>query len=248
MCSAGSPITLVALWGALAISRRVSLASRFFVSSPKNSPPCQGREFYYAKSRTNLGERREVKGDEARKQKITPWPKIRRTIYSLSAVAAIVGILVMTIPASTWQDTFNQLSRWGYKQYAQYFRKTQPIQKVEQYDTQTLMAMVEKSAKEISNSYYEQEILGHENPLHEVVWQILRGDYAVAQMILDEQPENLDPDHATYQDTLEDIQYLQALCELGLNHMEKAKKALQEIANSPSKHSQQAAELLKTAW
>ena len=39
MCSAGSPITLVALWGALAISRRVSLASRLLASSPKNSLP-----------------------------------------------------------------------------------------------------------------------------------------------------------------------------------------------------------------
>ena len=136
------------------------------------------------------GERREVKGNEASEQKITPWRKIRRTIYSLSAVAAVVAILIVAIPPSTWHSTYHQLSRWGYRQYAHFFLKQQPKQPVVYEHTITeLMAMADPSVKDIADSYYEQEILGHENPMNEAFWLIIKGNYDMAQIILSDAKE-----------------------------------------------------------
>ena len=182
-------------------------------------------------------ERREVKGK---------GQKIRRLMYAMSAVAAVAVILIVFVPATTWQMTYRQLARWGYEQYAHYFLKpqqTQPV--VYQHTIEELMAMAEPSIKDIANNYYEQDILGHENPMHEAVWQILMGNYTVAQSILEDVKQNSDLSNAKYQTIMDDIAYLNALCDLGQNRRTKAKKALRTIANSSSKHSEIASALAK---
>ena len=190
------------------------------------------------------GERRE--GEEASEPKITSWLKIRRMVYAVSAVAAVVAILVIIVPASTWQTTYRQLTRWGYEQYAHYFLKPQQKQSVVyQHTIEELMAMTEPSIKDIADNYYEQEILGHENLLHEATWQILIGNYAVAQSILEDVKETLNSNDKYYQNTMEDIAYLDALCYLGQNHRTKAMKLLNNIAKSNSRHSQRATWLVE---
>ena len=190
------------------------------------------------------GERRGC--EEAIEPKITSWQKIRRRVYAVSAVAAVVAILVIIVPASTWQTTYRQLTRWGYEQYAHYFLKPQLKQSVVyQHTIEELMAMAEPSIKDIANNYYEQDILGHENPMHEAVWQILMGNYTVAQSILEDVKQNSDLSNAKYQTIMDDIAYLNALCDLGQNRRTKAKKALRTIANSSSKHSEIASALAK---
>ncbi len=185
------------------------------------------------------GERRGC--EEAIEPKITSWQKIRRRVYAVSAVAAVVAILVIIVPASTWQTTYRQLTRWGYEQYAHYFLKPQLKQSVVyQHTIEELMAMVEPSIKDIANNYYEQEILGHENPMHEATWQILIGNYAIAQSILEDAKETLNTNDKYHQNTMEDIAYLDALCYLGQNHRTKAMKLLNNIAKSNSRHSQRA--------
>lgn len=185
-------------------------------------------------------------GEEESEPKITSWQKIRRMVYAVSAVAAVVAILVIIVPASTWQTTYRQLTRWGYEQYAHYFLKPQLKQSVVyQHTIEELMAMAEPSIKDIADNYYEQEILGHENPMHEATWQILIGNYAIAQSILEDAKETLNSNDKYYQNTMEDIAYLDALCYLGQNHRTKAIKLLNNIAKSNSRHSQRATLLVE---
>lgn len=174
------------------------------------------------------------------------WKKIRTAIYSLSIAAAVIGVIFMTVPISTWQTTYHQLTRWGYQQYAHYVLKSQPKQHpAYKNSVETLMAMAQPSVQQIADSYQEQEILGHENPMHEAVWQILMGNYVVAQSILEDVKQNPDPNNVKYQTIMDDIAYLNALCDLGQNRRTKAKKALCTIANSSSKHSEIASALTK---
>lgn len=185
-------------------------------------------------------------GEEESEPKITSWQKIRRMVYAVSAVAAVVAILVIIVPVSTWQTTYRQLTRWGYEQYAHYFLKPQLKQSVVyQHTIEELMAMAEPSIKDIADNYYEQEILGHENPMHEATWQILIGNYAIAQSILEDAKETLNSNDKYYQNTMEDIAYLDALCYLGQNHRTKAIKLLNNIAKSNSRHSQRATWLVE---
>ena len=172
------------------------------------------------------------------------WRSLRRTIYSLSAVAVLVGILVMAVPVSTWRTGYRQASRWAYKQYAHYFlpKATSPAY---EHTVDELMAMAKPSVQQIEYSYYEQEILGRENPMHEATWLILKGDYIVALSMLDEIRQNLTEDNAHYQTTKEDIEYLSALCHLGQNRRTKAKKMLITIAESDSHHREAASELVQ---
>ena len=176
--------------------------------------------------------------------KPSKWRSLRRTIYSLSAVAVLVGILVMAVPVSTWRTGYRQASRWAYKQYAHYFlpKATAPAY---EHTVDELMAMAKPSVQQIECSYYEQEILGRENPMHEATWLILKGDYIVALSILDEIRQNLTEDNAHYQTTKEDIEYLSALCYLGQNRRTKAKKILLTIAESNSHHCKAASELVQ---
>ena len=186
------------------------------------------------------GEKREVKGDEAGEQKITPWRKIRRTIYSLSAVAAVAAILIVAIPASTYR----QVARWGYRQYAQYILKQQPKQPVVYEHTITeLMAMAEPSVKNIADSYYELEILGHENPMNEAFWLIIKGNYDMAQILLSDARKIYSEPQQFNQSILYDIEYLEAICYLGQNQRKKALNRLTAIANSDSPHKDAAATL-----
>ena len=165
------------------------------------------------------------RGDSNPMQKQSRWPKLRRTIYTLSAVAVLAGIVVMAVPTSVWKSSYRQASRWAYRQYAHYFlpKTTAPAY---EHTIEELMAMAKPFVHQIECSYYEQEILGHENPMHEATWLILKGDYAVALSILDEIRLNLTEDNAHYQTTKEDIEYLSALCHLGQNRRTKAKKML----------------------
>ena len=172
------------------------------------------------------------------------WPKIRRTIYTLSAMAAVMVVVIMAVPTSVWYNTFNKAYRWGMEQYAHYFGdpKGGPSATY-QYTITELMAMAESSVVQIAEHRAEQEILGGEDRIQDAAHQIINGEYAMAQCTLAELRENLQTDAAQYQDKCEDIDYLEALCQLGQNRRAKAVKQLSAIADSNSKHSSTAAAL-----
>lgn len=176
--------------------------------------------------------------------KPSAWPKIRRTIYALSAVAAVLAVVVMAVPTSVWRGTFNKAYRWGMQQYAYYFGDAKADKKAAyQYTTTELMAMAEPSLEMIVQQRAELEALGAEDRIQDVVHQIVNGDYAVAQMTLQQLRDNLSDEDPYYQDKCQDIDYLEALCQLGQNRRSKAIKQLRAIADSPSKH-RAAAEVL----
>lgn len=176
-------------------------------------------------------------------QKPSRWPKLRRTIYTLSAVAVLAGIVVMVIPMSVWKSSYRQASRWAYQQYAHYFLPSQPKQPTYEHTIDELMAMAEPTVNQIVEDRYELEILGHEDLIQDASWQIRKGNYAVAEQILADAREALSTDDAHYQETMDDIEYLEALCHLGQNRRSKAKKMLTAIAESDSRHREAAAQL-----
>ena len=175
--------------------------------------------------------------------KPSKWHTLRRTLYSLSAVAVLIGILVMAVPTSVWKSTYRQVSRWAYQQYAHYFLPSQPKQPTYEHTIDELMAMAEPTVNQIVEGRYELEILGHEDLIQDASWQIRKGNYAVAEQILADARAALSTEDPHYQDAKDDIDYLEALCYLGQNHRTKAQKLLTAIAESNSRHREAAAQL-----
>ena len=176
-------------------------------------------------------------------QKPSRWPKLRRTIYTLSAVAVLAGIVVMAVPTSVWKSSYRQASRWAYRQYAHYFLPSQPKKVVYENSTETLMAMAAPSVNQIVSDRYELEILGHEDLIQDAAWQIQKANYAVAEQILADARDALSTNDTYYQASLDEIEFLEALCHLGQNRRTKAKKMLTAIAESDSRHREAAAQL-----
>lgn len=185
-----------------------------------------------------------ARAPQVEERKPSVWPKIRRVVYAASVAAVVVGVVAM--PESLKRSAFKQVYRWGYEVYAYCFGEPKVTHlKVHQNTIEELMAMADSSVTAIAESYYEQEILGHENPMHEVVWMVLAGDYEMAQTLLEETRETLSEDDAHYQQIIEDIEYLDALCSLGQNKRSEAIRKLKKIAASESRHSEVAAALAK---
>ena len=176
-------------------------------------------------------------------QKPSRWPKLRRTIYTLSAVAVLAGIVVMAVPTSVWKSGYRQASRWAYRQYAHYFLPSQPKKVVYENSTETLMAMATPSVNQIVADRYELEILGHEDLIQDAAWQIQKANYGVAEQILADARDALSTNDTYYQASIDDIEFLEALCHLGQNRRTKAKKLLIAIAESDSRHREAAAQL-----
>ena len=176
-------------------------------------------------------------------QKPSRWPKLRRTIYTLSAVAVLAGIVVMAVPMSVWKSSYRQASRWAYQQYAHYLLPSQPKKVVYENSTETLMAMATPHVNQIVADRYELEILGHEDLIQDAAWQIQKANYGVAEQILADARDALSTNDTYYQVSLDDIEFLEALCHLGQNRRTKAKKLLIAIAESDSRHREAAAQL-----
>jgi hypothetical protein len=173
--------------------------------------------------------------------------KLRRTIFTLSAVAVLVGVVVMVVPVSVWKSGYRQASRWAYQQYAHYFlQDSRQVYSIQSHmSPEAMLAMVKPSLEQMIDERVEKQILGHEDMIQDAAWQIIKGNYAVAQSILEDAREELSQDDPDYQDDMDDLDYLLALCYYGQGQLPKAMALLQSIADSDSRHSQAAADLLK---
>ena len=120
---------------------------------------------------------------------------------------------------------------------------SQPKNVVYENSTETLVAMANPSVNQIVADRYELEILGHEDLIQDAAWQIQKANYAVAEQILADARDALSTDDAHYQETMDDIEYLEAICYLGQNQRKKALNRLTAIANSDSPHKDAAATL-----
>lgn len=184
-----------------------------------------------------------ISSAEDSKPRQSRWPKLRRTIYTLSAVAVLLGVVLMAVPTSVWKSTYRQVSSWADRQYALYFAPSQTKQPIYEHTIEDLMAMANPSVNQIVADRYELEILGHEDLIQDAAWQIQKANYAVAEEILADARDLLSTTDAHYQQTMDDIEYLEALCHLGQNRRTKAKKLLIAIAQSDSRHRETAARL-----
>jgi uncharacterized protein HemY len=106
------------------------------------------------------------------------------------------------------------------------------------------MAMASPSVNHIEAHRHELEILGHEDLIQEAIMKMHEGDYTMAEDMLSDAREALSTDDAHYQESMDDIAYLEALCQLGQGHRSKAKKLLTAIAESNSRHRENAAKLV----
>jgi hypothetical protein len=156
----------------------------------------------------------------------------------------LAGVVAMAVPTSVWKSSYRQASRWAYRQYAHYFLPSQTKKTTYENSIETLMAMASPSVNHIEAHRHELEILGHEDLIQEAIMKMHEGDYTMAEDMLSDAREALSTDDAHYQESMDDIVYLEALCQLGQGHRSKAKKLLTAIAESNSRHRENAAKLV----
>ena len=170
-----------------------------------------------------------------KKQRIIPlWGKV---LSRVAVAAVLLGVIVTVVPPKT----LNYGKRWVYQQYAHYF-KHQPQY---QNSSEVLLALASPSIDQIESRAQSSHALGTEDPLWEAIRLMNEGDYRSAQTMMDAAASLLDESSAHYQTTIEDIEYLHALCDLGRGRRAQAKRQLQSIAAHSGIHQHDATELLK---
>ena len=165
------------------------------------------------------------------------WPRIRKVVYPIAIAAMLCGVIWTVVPASTWRDGYRMVQR----EYARRFAPKPAYQN----SSEVLLALVKPDINEISSRNADCQALGHENPIMEAVAAIDAGHYRVAQSILDDVQSVTAETNPRYQEIMDDVDYLYAICDLGRDHRTKAYRQLQTIAQSDSRHARQAAELIK---
>lgn len=205
--------------------------------------------------------------DEEEKRKSSKqwrWRKARRWLYSLSVVAAVALVLICIVPASTWRQAWKMGRYTLYQQYARYFHKPSATYKNSSED---ILLMAQSDIAEIGERNSESHALGANDPIAEITGEMQNGNYALAHRMLED--VELDESEPRYEETQVDVEYLCALCELGLamdneeevteddsskycikrgktaKQRRMAKRMLEEIAQSESRHAPQAAALVE---
>lgn len=175
---------------------------------------------------------------EKAKSSIRPlWARWRKIVYPIMVAAMLCGVIYAVVPASTWHYTYRMVQR----EYARTFH-TEPVY---QNSSEVLLALAANSIEDIGNRNQNSYALGHDDPMMEVVTEMNAGHYRSAQGILDDIQSTTDESNPRYNEIMDDVDYLYALCELGRGHRVKAYRQLAVISNSDSRHAMQAANLLK---
>ena len=104
---------------------------------------------------------------------------------------------------------------------------------------------VSPSVSEIGERTNSNHALGHDDPVYEAVMEMNAGHYRAAQSILDDVQCTTSESNPRYDEIMDDVDYLYALCNLGRGSRTKAYRQLKAISTSDSRHARQAAELIK---
>ncbi len=171
------------------------------------------------------------------KQKRPLWHRLRKVVYPVAVAAMLCGVIYAVVPASMWHYAYCVAQR----EYAHFFRQEPAYQN----SSEVLLALASNSIEEIATRNQNSHILGHDDPMLEVVTEMKTGHYRTAQSILDDIQSATDESNPRYNEIMDDVDYLSALCELGRGQRQKAYRQLTVISNSDSRHALQAAELLK---
>ena len=172
------------------------------------------------------------------KQTIRPLKtRMLRVLTPIAVAAILIGVIVTVVPASTWRYGYRQVQR----EYARLFHK----QPAYQNSSEVLMALAEQSINEVSERSNSSYALGHDDPVYEAVMEMNSGHYRAAQGILDDVQSTTSESNPRYAEIMDDVDYLNALCELGRGHRAKAYRQLIAISTSNNRHARHAAELVK---
>lgn len=165
------------------------------------------------------------------------WHRLRKVVYPLAVAAMLCGVVYIAVPASSWHYAYRMVQR----EYARFFRQEPAYQN----SSEVLLALASNSIEEIATRNQNSHILGHDDPMLEVVTEMNAGHYRAAQSILDDIQSATDESNPRYNEIMDDVDYLYALCELGRGQRQKAYRQLSVISASHSRHAHQATELLK---
>lgn len=165
------------------------------------------------------------------------WHRLRKVVYPVAIAAMLCGVIYVVVPASSWHYVY----RMAQHEYARFFHHEPAYQN----SSEVLLALASNSIEEIATRNQSSHILGHDDPMLEVVTAMNEGHYRAAQSILDDIQSATDERNPRYNEIMEDVDYLSALCELGRGQRQKAYRQLSAISRSDSSHALQAAELLK---
>ena len=180
----------------------------------------------------------EAQGLRLVKPKARPlWSRIRKVVYPIAIAAMFCGVIWTVVPASTWRDGY----RMAQREYARRFAPKPTYQN----SSEVLLALAKPDVSEIGSRNADRHALGHEDPIMEAVTAMQSGHYRAAQSILDDVQSATAETDARYQEIMDDVDYLYAICDLGRGRRTKAYRQLQTIAKSDSRHARQAAELVK---
>lgn len=172
------------------------------------------------------------------KQTIRPLrSRMLRVLAPIAVAAMLIGVIVTIIPSSTWRYGYRQVQR----EYARLFHK----QPAYQNSSEVLLALAEPSINEIGERSNSSYALGHDDPIYEAVMEMNSGRYRAAQGILDDVLSDFSETDPRYAEIMDDVDYLNALCDLGRGHRAKAYRQLKTISTSNSRHARQATELVK---
>lgn len=189
-----------------------------------------------------LREQMQAWDEENRRKQASPtirplWSRMRKVVYPVAVAAALIGVIITVIPVSTWHQGY----RMAQREYARWFG---PKPVVYQHSPADILAQASPGIEEIGARNQHSHASGNEDPIMEAVMVMNDGHYKVAQRILNDVQESVPESSPRYQEILDDVAYLEALCELGQGHRKKSYRQLQAIANSDSPHASQASELL----
>ena len=171
-------------------------------------------------------------------QTIRPlWPRVMKILSPIAVAAVLIGIIVTVVPTSTWYYGYRQIQR----EFARFFHQKPQYQN----SSEVLLALAEPSISEVGERSNSSHALGHDDPVYEAVMEMNAGHYRAAQSILDDVQCTTSESNPRYDEIMDDVDYLYALCELGRGSRTKAYRQLKAISTSDSRHARQAAELIK---
>lgn len=174
------------------------------------------------------------------KQHIVPLRTARRLFTALAVAAVLCGLIVTAVPVSTWRTGY----RFAVREIARLSGRDTRTQHYANTD-EVLLALASPAVDEIAERAQNATALGAGSLLAEAAEEMRQGHYRIARALLDDAASSLDADDSSDALFADDIDYMAAVCELGLGHRARAKRLLSAIAAAPGPYSARAAELLK---
>ena len=160
-------------------------------------------------------------------------PKRAKYIWSTMGIAAsLLLVVTLTIPQSTWQQVYH----YGQRQYAKYILHRGSTPKVSTMPDGQFFALAEPVVNDMETRYQNLAPAGVNSLMFEAIVEMQGSQYDSALLTLQDLDDNTI--------SSDDIQLLEAICHAHLGHRRDAKKLLNNLIESESKHAELARQLI----